>query len=219
LGARSWSASVGTERHTVVVFPDFAAWQPEHFSALGTCVTAVVAVIAAVFAGYQVREARRTREAQTQPFVMVDIQPSRVWQNLLLLVIENIGMTLAKDVKITFTPALTTSLADSALPQSVLLREGIPALPPRRRIEVLFDVSHDRLAANLPLRHDVLVAFKDHRDRSQEPLRYVLDLAFLYDLEAVGERHLHHAAKALEEVNQTLKVLVLDERPEGLDAQ
>lgn len=167
--------------------------------------TAVVAVIAAIFAGYQVKEARRTREAQSQPFVMVDIQPSRVWQNLLMLVVENIGMTLAQDVKITFTPALATSLADSALPQSVLLRDGIPALPPRRRIEVLFDVSHDRLAAKLPLRHDVVVTFKDHRGRDQEPLRYVVDLTFLYDLESVGERNLHHAAKALEEVNKTLK--------------
>jgi hypothetical protein len=184
---------------------NLAVWKAEDWSALGTCVTALVAVIAALFAGSQVREARRTREERSQPFVVVDIQPSRVWHNLLLLVVENIGATLARDVQISFQPALTTSLADSHLPSSALLREGITSLPPRRRIEMLFDISHDRLKADLPLRYDVTVKFKDARGRSQEPLRYVIDLAVLYDLEVVQERNVHHAAEALEKVSDTLK--------------
>jgi len=184
---------------------NLAAWKAEDWSALGTCVTALVAVIAALFAWSQVREARRTREERSQPFVVVDIQPSRVWHNLLLLVVENIGTTLARDVLIGFQPALTTSLPDSHLPGSALLREGIPSLPPRRRIEMLFDTSHDRLKAGLPLRHDVTVKFKDARGRAQEPLRYVIDLAFLYELEVVEEHNAHHAAEALEKVSDTLK--------------
>lgn len=58
---------------------------PAEWTALGTIVTALVAVAAAIFAFMQVREIRRTREEQVRPFVVVDIQPSRVWANLLII--------------------------------------------------------------------------------------------------------------------------------------
>lgn len=44
--------------------PDFAAWTPSDWSALGTCVTAIVAVAAAAVASVQVAEARRLRRDQ-----------------------------------------------------------------------------------------------------------------------------------------------------------
>ncbi len=150
-------------------------------------------------------EARRTREDQARPFVVVDIQPSAVWGNILNLVIENVGTTMAHDVTIQFTPHLKSSQPGYNLADMALLREGIPALPPRRRIDVLFDVSHERNKTDLPMRYDAEVGFKDARRREQEPLRYVLDLAYLYGPRRVEEYGLHHAAKALREIESVLK--------------
>lgn len=65
-------------------FSGFAALTAEEWTALGTVVTAVVAVLAAGFAALQVWELRRTREDQTRPFVIVDIQPGPAWANLLV---------------------------------------------------------------------------------------------------------------------------------------
>jgi len=128
-------------------------------------------VIASIFARFQVREAGRTREAQSQPFVVVDIEPSRVWPNMLNLIVENSGTTLARDVRISFNTPLRTSIADLELADSVLLREGIPSPPPRRRVATLFDLSHDRAKTDLPMRYDVTVSFTDAFGRHQEPLR------------------------------------------------
>ncbi len=142
-------------------------------AALAQVVTAVVAVAAVIFAWRQVTEARRTREAQAQPFVVVDIQPGRVWMNWLTLVVENIGKTLAKDVRIAFDPSLVTTVKDSALAKSALIRDGIAVLPPGRRVETLFDLSHDRLEQGLPTRYEITVSFRDYRNRQQESLPYI----------------------------------------------
>lgn len=185
--------------------PDFTAWDPEDWSALGSMATALIAMVAAVFAFFQVREARRTRRAQAQPFVVVDIAPSNVWGNILNLIIENVGTTLARDVIVKFDPPIATSIEDYSLASSDLIRHGIRSLPPRRRVEILFDLSHKRIGSGLPDRYEVEVNFKDYQDRAQEPLRYVIDLAFLNGLERVDEYGIHHAADALRKIEKTLK--------------
>jgi hypothetical protein len=173
-------------------------------AALAQIVTAIVALAAAVFAWRQVKEARRTREAQAQPFVIVDIQPGRVWANLLMLVVENIGTTLAKDVTVAFDPPLTTT-RDNQLTQSVLMRDGISMLPPGRRIETLLDLSHDRLDQKLPMRYEVTVSFHDFRNRPQQPLSYAIDLTYLYNLEQVGEKTMHDLVKEVHELGLEFK--------------
>ena len=51
-------------------FPDFAAWTPNDWSALGTIITAAVAIVAGFVAWRQLREARRLRLEQAQPYVV-----------------------------------------------------------------------------------------------------------------------------------------------------
>jgi hypothetical protein len=182
-------------------------------AALAQVATAVVAVAAAIFAWRQVTEARRTRGAQAQPFVIVDIELGRVWMNWLTLVVENVGKTLAKDVRITFDPPLSTTVKDKDLTKSVLLREGISVLPPGRRIETLFDLSHDRLEQRLPMRYKISVSFRDYRNRQQESLPYVIDLTYLYDLEPLREKTTHDL---VEEVSKLRGDLEKFHRTQGL---
>lgn len=201
----------------MVAVPDFGAWGPADWEAFGTNLTVLVAAIAAVFAYHQVREARRLREEQAAPFVVVDIQPSDVSMQLLNLVIENVGTTLARDVQITFTPPLRSSLSDSKLAKSTLFSEGIQTFPPRRRIEFLFDQAAGRFAdKSLPLRYDAVVSFKDSRGRPQEALSYVIDLGYLYGLEYVEQFGQHHMAKALREIHDTLRKWTATGRGGGL---
>ncbi len=191
---------------TVADVPDFRAWDPGDWEAFGTNLTVVVAIVAALFAYRQVKEAQRTRQEQAQPFVVVDIQPKEsVSWRILNLVIENVETTLARDVKIRFTPQIGTSQSGYDLANSALLREGIPTLPPHRRIEVLFDVSFERVKTELPMRYEAEVIFKDSRGRQQDPLNYVIDLGYLCGLQRVEEYGVHHTAKALSEIEKTLK--------------
>lgn len=108
-----------------------ADWGPAQWSAAGNVATAIIALLAVIYAALQVREAKRAREAQTQPFVVVSLQPSPVANFIIELVVENIGSTLARDVSFRFDPPLKSSLDDSRLEDSYLIQHGIPTMPPK----------------------------------------------------------------------------------------
>lgn len=181
-------------------------WTADTWVAISQLGTLIVAGVAALFARHQVLEARRIREDQARPFVIVDIQPGPGAGHLLHLVVENIGTTAAQDVHITFDPPLEQS-NDSGYPlaESVLVREGIRMLPPGRCIRAFFDAGPDRLKTDLPMRYDVTVMLKDARGRPEPPQQYVLDLGYLFGLTAIHEFGIHDAAKAITEIQKSVK--------------
>ncbi|MES9558797.1 MULTISPECIES: hypothetical protein [unclassified Streptomyces] len=118
--------------------------------------TVAVAVVAAVIAVWQAAIARRSaaqqlalaeriHREQNEPYVIVDIQPERN-DGSLLLVIENAGPTVARNVRISCNPPLETGWAPmgdepdlTQVIQQVLART-IPVLPPRRRLTFTADI-------------------------------------------------------------------------------
>ncbi len=157
----------------------------------------------------QGQQAQQLRDEQAAPVVVVDFEPSEVWGNFINLVIENVGQTLARDVKLTFTPPLRSSQENKdggfRIADSVLLKQGIPAMAPRKRIVTLFDVSHDRVNTNLPMTYDVKVEFTNWQAEPRPPLQYVLDLNFRYGLRRVEPKGIHHVAKSLSEIERSLR--------------
>ena len=104
--------------------------------------TVAIYIVIGLFAWRQVHEARKLREEQARPFVIVDFEPG--W--LVYLTVENVGRTMAKDVRIKFDKSLETTLErPHELDESPLFREPIPALPPGKKIRVLFDQFSERL--------------------------------------------------------------------------
>lgn len=204
--------------------------------AVATVLTLAVAFFAARYAGRQVREARaqveearkareaqaeqarqaseeqtqreqRLREEQARPFVVVDFEPSSVWGNIINLVFENVGKTLAKNVRFSFDPTLKSSQDERDgydFASSVLLTQGIPAMPPGKRFVALFDLSHRRVKTDLPMTYRVRVDLQDTQGRDQEPLEYVLDLNFRYGIRRVESKTIHDVAKSLTEIERSL---------------
>ena len=162
--------------------------------------TAVILLVTLIFAGAQVRHAQRMRNDQTRPYVVADIEPSRA-RPIVDLYVRNVGATAAYDVTITTNPALesTRSARGDALEDSVLLTEGIPTMPPGREVRTILDHVPDRIEADLPLRYDITVKYRDRYRRSYTD-SYVADLSVLLGLESVLRKDEHEAAKALEDI-------------------
>jgi hypothetical protein len=203
--------------------------------AIATVFTLGVAIFAACYAARQVREARaqvdearkarefqadramreseeqakrdqQLREDQARPFVVVDFDASPVWGNIINLVFENVGRTLAKNVRFSFDPPLVSSQGGEGydFESSVLLTQGIPAMPPGKRFEALFDLSHDRLKANLPMTYTVKVDSQDAYGRNQDTLEYILDLNFRYGIKRVESKTIHDVAKSLHAIERNI---------------
>lgn len=149
-----------------------AAW-----TAWATWVSVAIYVVLGFYAAGQLREARRLRDEQGRPFVIVDFNPGPV----IYLYIENIGKTMARDVTMTFSPALVSTLdhGGQAWELSSAFTDGIPMLPPRKRLTFLFDSFEARLRrTDLPTKHEVTVTYYGPAKRRKRPYEdtYVLDL-------------------------------------------
>jgi hypothetical protein len=146
-------------------WPAVAAW--------AAWATVGIYVVIGLFAWRQVHEARKLREEQARPFVIVDFEPGF----LVYLTVENLGRTMARDVTIHFDKPLTSTLQGRReLDETPLFREPIPALPPGKKIRVLFDQFNYRTEAKLPLTYDVEVRYRGPTGNKPWKDTYRLDL-------------------------------------------
>ena len=175
-------------------------------TAIGTLGTFLIAGIAACVALGQLREARNLREAEAQPFVTVDVEPSVVSRHLFNLIISNTGKTLARDVSIKFDPPLRSTLDSTgfSLADFKALASGIPALPPGRKYQVLLDSAIERFHSDLPDTYTVTVDFRDRNGKKAYSLTYQLDLAIYRSALYVQEQGIHHIADEMKDLNKKL---------------
>jgi GNAT superfamily N-acetyltransferase len=154
----------------------------------------------------QLELAEKIRREQTEPYVVVDVQPSPFAKGFLILVIENIGTTVARNVQFSFDPPLTTARKFSAGPigDAKILKEGIPMLPPGRRMELLFDFAPDRHNTMMDMAYSVTVEADGPQGRV-EPMRYEIDIGVLFGWHPLWAKTLHDGVEALEEVRDALR--------------
>ncbi len=162
---------------------------------------------AAAFAGWQVWEARKLREGQSRPFVVIDFEPAA--QIFFEIKIRNIGTMLARDVTFQFDPPLESTLDEkpgyTPLRELSLFQDGIPSLPPGKEIAVLFDKGPDRLAARLPDSYRVTVSYT--REPIKHPYREetVLDLKPYWNVRRINRRDIHDVHERLKEISEAVQ--------------
>lgn len=177
---------------------------PSWITAVSGLGTLTVASLAANYARGQLDLARTLREDKARPFIIVDLDRTRgPGRPFMDLIIKNTGETIAKNVKLTFDPPLTTTLDETAqratghpLRDSTIFRQGIPSMPPGREYRILFEHMVDRYATDLPRQYSVRINFDSARG-PEEPLEQTLDLDLFYGILQVDEHNTHHIAKTL----------------------
>lgn len=181
-------------------------FDPEVWSAIAASATVLILALSLVFARSQVKEARRMREQQTRPYVVVDFDASDL--PIVDIVISNLGNSIARDVTFDFDPPLERvfdrSKDSTPLSEASLFKGGIPTLPPKKSIRLFFDMSFDVLNAGVPTSYDVIVRYKDFRGKRLPPDTYTLDLELYRDIGQIDRGTLHDVAKHLDSIQQQI---------------
>lgn len=180
---------------------DPSAWDVAAWTAVATWVTAVIYAAILVFAWSQVREAKRLREEQSRPFVVVDFEAAMLSH----LTIENIGKTLARDVTIEFDPPLESTLNRPwDWEGAAFLTTGIPMLPPGKQLRMTFDQLVQRFNSDLPRAYEVVVEYLGPTSKSSRfKDRYTLDLG-VFEGMAVPERGMPELVRAVREIKSEM---------------
>lgn len=166
--------------------------------------TLAVLAAAALFAGWQVWEARNDRRQRHRPFVVVDFEEAATI--FVELQVHNIGATPAKDVVLTFDQEPETSMDKGRWPalNAAIFGEGVPLMPPDRRIRMLFDRVPDRIKDDLPMRHLATVRYRDDRGKRYEE-SYPLDLDSRRGYRSISFKGVHDGVKELEGIRKALE--------------
>ena len=173
-------------------------------AAVAAAIQTIVVIVAALFAKRQVDEAKQLREAQSRPFVIIDFDVLRV-RRFIYLVITNLGQTLARNVRFTFEPPLSSSIDEKhdTLKKARLLTEGIPTLAPGREIPILFDSFLER-GDERPDAYEVQVSYEGEKGQEYTDT-VLLDLGIYRNLIYIDRKDIHHVHEQLKDIAKTLK--------------
>lgn len=163
----------------------------------------VVLIAAAFFGRRQLNEAKELREAQTRPFVVIDLGSSA--HTLFDLVVKNIGPTLARDVRFEFDPPIRSTDDDLDPNKVKMFREGISTLAPGKEIRTLFETGPARHESELPDTYEVTVSYSDQTGKRKYQERIDLDFGLYWDRRTVQRRDVHDLYKQLETIAKEIR--------------
>lgn len=182
--------------------PTLFGLRADAWAAIGVWATLVVSGIAAVLVLRQVIEARRLREDQTRPFVIVDVAFRSV---LVELVVKNIGATAAKNVVVHFDTKIE-SKHDLGWLQSPLFATGMPLMAPGRTIRFFLDSFPARVEAGLPMVITGAVTYDSpHTARRSKPHTETFEIDLnVYRQSLLTERGIPDLVKQVEDLRKEL---------------
>ncbi|GAA4898735.1 hypothetical protein [Streptomonospora salina] len=123
---------------------------------------------------------RRIWHDSSQPYVYADIRPDERYAVLLVIVVENTGRTVARNVRVEFDP-LPQSATFKKVGEKRLFNEPISALPPGGRIIHYLDRSFSlNERSDLPWRYLIKVNGEGPHGALDE-LKYEIDISPLLD--------------------------------------
>ena len=179
-------------------------WQAAEWSAFGSVGALAVAVIVGGFVAVQVLQAKRLREDQARPYVIVDFDFKGLFVHL---VIKNIGATPARDVAVKFDRPLQTPGRARDFNDFEIFKNPIPMMAPGREIRVRFGMGPDffKDEAEVSLSYRADVKYQDlHGKRKFVDPPLVLDLR-PYKNTIVGADRLAEIADATKNLERTLR--------------
>jgi hypothetical protein len=146
-----------------------------------------------------VNEMKEAREQENAPYIVVyfDIPTNK---HLIYLIIKNVGKSIATDVKLTFTPSLSSRVFKD-INDTPLIKNGISSLPPNYELRTLFDGVINRFGnAAFPMTYVVEVSYTGGLVKERRTSTQTLDLSMFYGLMQVNEKGLNELVKAIETI-------------------
>lgn len=163
----------------------------------------LVLTAAAVYGRRQLNEAKELREAQTRPFVVIDLDSSV--HTAFDLVVKNIGPTLARDVRFEFDPPIRSTDDDLDPSKIKMFREGISTLAPGKEIRTLFENGPARYKSDLPDTYEVTVTYTDQTGKRDYEEKIDLDFGLYWDRLTTTRRDVHDVHNQLETIAKEIR--------------
>ncbi len=147
------------------------------------------------------QEMKNAREAESAPFVIVYFNFVFRMQTI-YLVVENIGKSVARDIRLKFSPELQVSqISRKRIESNTLLNDRIKSLVPGYKIHIPFDFLNAYFQENLPTGYTIRVTYQGDKPLPEQTLEYDLDLGIFKVLDFITEKGLIDVDDTLRDLN------------------
>jgi hypothetical protein len=117
---------------------DLNSYSPEQVSAFWAGVTAIAALITGVIAVVTLLAIRQDSRDRTRPVIVADLLPELFTPSTSELVVQNVGQSVAKEIRVTFEPAITEEMGELVAYVARRYSRVIPTMGPGRRLSNIY---------------------------------------------------------------------------------
>lgn len=174
---------------------------------LFSLIVTVATVFYALLTWKLVVETTHMRRAQPEPHVAIRVQPSEAGINLILLVVENVGLGPAYDVRLSATPDFKTEYGGQ-LSELGIFRHGLTYMAPGTKIEFFLAnvVGQVEEIQRVGGRFDFAIATSYGGASGQKyENTYQVDLRHLVGLSTIGTPPLQTIAQEVKKISDNLR--------------
>jgi hypothetical protein len=141
------------------------SYTPEQVSAFWTAIGALATVVTGVVAIVTLLALRRDSRDRSRPVIAVDLVPVVLGLGESELVVENVGVGIARDVSVSFDPPIEESMGDLAAYLQRRYSRTIPTMTPGRRLANIYAIARGdgsrELSDPVPAHLSVTVTYTD----------------------------------------------------------
>jgi len=175
------------------------------FAVAFSAVVAIATIVYAILTWRLVSETRKMREAQTEPKISVTIQPREEWISLIDMVIQNIGLGPAYNIKFEIKPDFEYAKGNF-LSELGLIKSGLRYLAPNQKLQFFLTSMIENFEEKTKKPFKVKVTYQNSMGKKYEDA-YVIDFSQLIGLRRLGRPPLYEIAKNIEKIKEDLHLL------------
>ena len=173
------------------------------FAAIVAISTGVYAYLTIILVG----ETRKMRKAQTEPCVDITYRSRDEWVMLIDIVIKNIGLGPAHDIKfdiISLTKDEVTTELVEELKKRHFLSSGLNYLSPGQEISSFFTNASTKFKAKMESRILIKTSYKNATGKNYSN-EYTINLSEFKGITKIGKSQLYKIAQNIEEIKKDIK--------------
>jgi len=171
----------------------------------------VATIMYAVLTGKLVSETKKMRESQTEPNVFMSIQSKEEYIGLADLIIQNIGLGAAYNLKFEVEPDFELSKG-YRLSEIPIIKQGIRSMPLNRKISCFLTSLVGRADELEKIKIRAVIKYENILKKPFQQ-EYILDFAELYGIRRVGVPALQEIAKNIEKIQEDIHDLMTASYP------
>jgi len=173
------------------------------FAVIFSAVVAIATVVYAILTWRLVSETRKMREAQTEPKVSVTIQPREEWIKLIDMVIQNIGLGPAYNIKFEINPDFEY-MKGKFLSELGFMKNGLKYLAPNQKLQFFLTSMIENFEEKTKKPFEIRVTYQNNIGKTYKDV-YMIDFSQLMGLSQLGEKPpLYKIAKNVEEIKEDI---------------